>query len=187
MEALKSGQDQYVVKSVVVPGGELIISKPSVEDAADIVDFLNRVAGETDFLTFGLNEFPLSVAEEKASILACQEQNASLMLIGRLHGHIVTQLFIERSSKPRLMHIGDVGIAVSKDHWGKSIGKQMMVAAIALAQQSAITKLQLQVRVDNVRAVQLYEKLGFTIEGTIKRAMKIGELYFDDYIMGLAL
>lgn len=165
----------------------LKISQASIDDAEDIVEFLNIVGGETDFLTFGAEEFPFSVAEEKEIIRECLEQNMCLMLIGKIDNQIVSQLYLQCSKKPRLEHIGDLGISVFKKYWGLSIGKHMMLAAIEWAKNNGITKLQLQVRTDNDRAIQLYKKLGFAIEGTITRALKIGDIYFDEYRMGLEL
>lgn len=166
---------------------DLAVCRAVVDDAAHIVDFLNKVGGETDFLTFGLNDFPISVAQEKETILECQEKNICLMLIAKIDDEIVSQLFLDRSSKSRLAHIGDIGISVSQKHWGKSIGKHMMLTAIDWAKSNNITKLQLQVRADNDRAVQLYQKLGFSIEGKITRATRVNDIYFDDYIMGMQL
>lgn len=171
-----------------MPGdGDLIISQPSVGDAVEIIDFLNKVGGETDYLTFGFNEFPISLEEEKQTIAECLKKKSCLMLVAKMGNEIVSQLFLQRSSCTRLAHIGDVGISVSKHWWGKSIGKQMMLAAIEWAQQNAITKIQLHVRTDNERAILLYSKLGFVIEGTIKKAIKINGIYFDNHIMGLGL
>jgi RimJ/RimL family protein N-acetyltransferase len=165
----------------------LVISKASIADAEQIVNFLNTVGGETDFLTFGANEFPLSAAAEKETITECLEHNICLMLVGKVGDEIASQLFLQRSKTPRLAHMGDVGISVSKKYWGHSIGRHMMLAAIEWAKTNGVTKIQLQVRTDNERAVQLYKKLGFIIEGTVTRALKIGGVYFDDYLMGLHL
>lgn len=165
----------------------LTISQASTNDASQIVDFLNSVAGETDYLTFGENEFPFSVQEEEAIIKECLEKNLCLMLVGKIENEIVSQLFLQRSSKPRVAHIGDIGISVSKKYWRLSIGKHMMLAAIDWAKNNDVTKLQLQVRTDNERAVQLYKKLGFVIEGTLTWAIKIDGAYFDEYSMGLQL
>jgi len=165
----------------------LTISQAIPEDAKQIVVFLNTVGGETDFLTFGANEFPLTVPEEEEAIAQCLEKNLCLMLVGKIGDEIVSQLFLQRSGKLRISHVGDLGVTVSKKYWGNSIGNHMMRVAIEWARDNGITKIQLQVRADNVRAVQLYNKLGFTIEGTVTRALKIGNVYFDDYLMGLHL
>lgn len=179
---------KHTLKIMHLPGdGDLIISQPSVDDAAEIIHFLNKVGGETDYLTFGLNEFPLSLEEEKQTILECLEQKSCLMLIAKVGNEIVSHLFLQRSNRPRLAHIGDVGVSVSKQWWGKSIGKHMMLFAIEWARQNSITKIQLQVRTDNERAILLYRKLGFVIEGTLKQAMKVNDTYFDDHLMGLQL
>lgn len=161
------------------------IAQATIEDAELIVKFLNKAAGETNFLTFGLDEFPLSVEEEANTILECLEKNNCLMLVAKIHGEIVSQLFLDVSLQPRLAHIGNIGISVSKRHWGMSIGTNMMLDAIAWAKKKNLTKLQLQVRTDNENAICLYHKLGFNIEGTITRSTRIGNTYFDDFVMGL--
>ncbi len=106
------------------------------------------------------------------------------MLVGKIDNNVVSHLFLQRSDKSRLAHIGDIGVSVSKKYWGHSIGRHMMLAAIEWSKLNGISKLQLQVRTDNERAVKLYTNLGFGIEGTIKRALKIDGTYFDDYLMG---
>lgn len=165
----------------------LIITKAAIDDSEQIVKFLNRIGGETDFLTFGLNEFPFSIEEERTIIKECLEQELCLMLIGKIGEDIVSQLFLKVSSQPRLSHIAHLGISVSKLYWGKSIGTQMVLAAINWAKNKNLTKLQLQVRTDNIGAIELYKKLGFTIEGTITQSSKINNVYFNDYIMGLQI
>lgn len=156
-----------------------------MDDAVDIVRFLNVIGGETDFLTFGLNNFPLSVQEEKNIITDCGGDGQSLMLVGKIDNKIVSQLFLERSTMARLSHVGIIGITVARDHWRKSIGNKMMLSALEWAISTNITKLQLNVRCDNEQAIQLYKKLGFHIEGTVTRAVRIGDAYFDNYLMGL--
>lgn len=111
----------------------------------------------------------------------------NLMLVGKIDKKIIAQLFLQRSYMARLKHVGEVGLSVSKEFWGQSIGSQIMLCAIEWAREKHITKLQLQVRCDNPRAIGLYQRLGFSIEGTIMRSIKIESHYFDDYLMGLCL
>jgi RimJ/RimL family protein N-acetyltransferase len=179
---------EHILKNITLPDdNNLIISKATVADAAPIIAFLNKVAGETDFLTFGLNQFPLSVAEEEQIISECLTQSLGLMLIGKIDHVIVSQLFLQRSNKTRLQHSADFGITVSKKYWRKSIGQQMILTAIEWAAQNNIIKLQLKVRSDNERAIRLYQKLGFVVEGKIAQSIKVANFYFDEYIMGLSL
>lgn len=165
----------------------LVITQATPEYAKQIVAFLNAVGGETSYLTFGLNEFPLSEKEEEQFIAECLTKNTSLMLIGLVGNEVVSQLFIDVSSQPRLAHIGTIGVSVSKRFWGQSIGMRMLIAAIDWAKKQRMAKLQLQVRSDNNAAIALYKKLGFVIEGTITRSIKIDNIYYDEYTMGLTL
>ncbi len=166
---------------------DFIIAKATIEDAKAVVDFLNKVGGETDFLTFGLDEFPISVEEEQSIISECLEQDICLMLLAKINDEIVGQLFLEGSSLKRLKHIGTFGITVSKKYWGKSIGKKMILAAMEWAKSKDLSKIQLYVRTDNEAAVCMYKKLGFAIEGTISNAVRIDGIYFDNYVMGIIL
>jgi RimJ/RimL family protein N-acetyltransferase len=47
-----------------------------------------------------------------------------------------------------------------------------------------ISKIDLRVRLSNRRAIQLYESLGYQVEGWIRRAVKIDGQYDDHYWMG---
>lgn len=165
----------------------LHIDKASYEDAQEIINFLNIVGGESEYLTFGLNEFPISLEDEINIIKECSEMNKSLMLIAKIDSKIVSQLFLDIPTLSRLSHIGHLGITVSKYHWGKNLGQKMLKTSIIWAKEKQLTKLQLQVRTDNLRAINLYKKLNFKIEGTIRKSLKINNLFYDEYLMGLDL
>jgi len=164
-----------------------MINKATVSDAKAVVDFLNAVGGETDFLTFGENDFPISVEEEQKIIADCLERDTNLMLVAKINQVIVSQLFLDVSTQPRLSHIGHLGLSVSKAHWGKSIGSQMLEQSIDWAKKKRLSKLQLQVRTDNHQAIKLYEKFGFVCEGKITQALKIQQHFYDEFVMGLTL
>lgn len=165
----------------------LVIHKAKAEDALEIINFLNAVGGESDYLTYGLNDFFISIEEEEIIINECLDLNTSLMLVGKIDNKIVSHLFIDVSPRERLAHIGHLGLSVSKDYWGKSIGSKMLTEAIDWAKEKKLSKLQLQVRTDNKSAICLYEKFNFLPEGTITESLKIGAISFDEFLMGLKL
>ncbi len=49
------------------------------------------------------------------------------------------------------------------------------------------SRLELTVRCDNTSAIALYQKQGFTIEGTKYRSLLVEGEYVDEYYMGLLL
>jgi RimJ/RimL family protein N-acetyltransferase len=174
-------------ETATLRGAKLSISKARLNEAREIIDFLNKIGGETDFLTFGLNGFSYSIDEQKKIISKCLDLKQCLMLVGKVDSKIVSQLFLQRFNNVRTDHVAEIGISVDKNNWGQGIASKMMYHAIAWAQNNNITKLQLQVRTDNERAIKLYSKLGFIIEGEIAKAIKINDQYFNDYLMGLLL
>ena len=63
--------------------------------------------------------------------------------------------------------MGEVGLGVHDDYSGRGIGSALLAALIDTGERwLGLTRLQLTVFVDNRRAVALYERFGFAIEGT---------------------
>jgi ribosomal protein S18 acetylase RimI-like enzyme len=62
-----------------------------------------------------------------------------------------------------------------------------MEELIKYAKKSGIEILNLEVRSDNVRAIHLYEKFGFSHIGTSPAYFKIGDDYIDFELMFLDL
>jgi L-phenylalanine/L-methionine N-acetyltransferase len=72
-----------------------------------------------------------------------------------------------RRFEGRRSHVGEVGLGVHDDYGGRGIGSALLAALIDAGERwLALTRLQLTVFVDNRRAVALYERFGFAIEGT---------------------
>ena len=85
----------------------------------------------------------------------------------------------------RIKHTGYVwGVYVRNTYRGQNIGKQLMQAVLAeLKSNNEIEKINLNVNVNQIAAVKLYESLDFQIAGTLHKELKIGNEYFDEYVM----
>jgi len=166
----------------------LEIREAKVEDAAVILDYVEGVSGESDYLTFGPGEFEHTLAEEEQFLHNFYESYNQIMLLGLLDGEIASVLSFSAGRRARVRHFGEFGISVREAYWGLGIGAQMLDALIAWARDTGvIKKINLRVRTDNTRAIALYEHKGFTIEGTIRRAIYMDDRYYDNYWMGLEL
>jgi putative acetyltransferase len=66
----------------------------------------------------------------------------------------------------------------------KGVGTALLQAAVDLADKWLnLTRLELEVYIDNKPAIRLYEKFGFTLEGTlVQYAFREGH-YVDTYVM----
>ena len=85
---------------------------------------------------------------------------------------------------PRRRHTGHIGMGVHDDFAGKGIGALLMSAALNIADNWLnLTRVELTVDTDNDRAVRLYERTGFIIEGTLGRYAFRNGHYVDAYTM----
>ncbi len=82
-------------------------------------------------------------------------------------------------------HVGILGIGLVPDARGKGLGAKLMEAAIAKAWAKGLTRIELAVRADNLRAKALYERMGFQVEGLQRRAMLVDGRYHDAIAMAL--
>lgn len=87
-------------------------------------------------------------------------------------------------SSGRRAHVAGIGLAVRDDYHGRGIGSCLMAALIDLADNWLnLKRLELTVYCDNERAIALYQKFGFEIEGRRRcDAIRDGE-FVDTYMM----
>jgi putative acetyltransferase len=96
-------------------------------------------------------------------------------------GHLGLHTF---PNHPRRRHAGQIGMAVRDDWQGRGAGTALMRAAIDLADNWLnLVRLELEVYVDNEPAIRLYQKFGFTTEGTLVRYAYRDGHYVDTYQM----
>jgi putative acetyltransferase len=85
---------------------------------------------------------------------------------------------------PRRRHVGQVGMAVRDDWQGKGVGSALMQAGLNLADKWLnLSRIELEVYKDNEAAVRLYQKSGFTIEGTMTGYAYRDGQFVDVYMM----
>jgi len=91
-------------------------------------------------------------------------------------------------SENRQRHVGYIGIMVNSDYHGMGIGTALMESLLDIADNwLGLIRLELTVFCDNDKAVGLYKKLGFEIEGTMKKAAIKSGKYADMYMMARVL
>lgn len=169
-------------------GHVLLIREAAVEDARAILDYLEGISGESDFLSFGPGEFELTETEEEDVLRKYRNSVNQLYLLGLIDNTIVATLSFSGGRRPRVRHSGEFGMSVRKRYWGLGIGSLMLDTLIDWARGTRIVKkINLRVRTDNHRAIALYKRKGFVIEGTIRREVCLDGKYFDHHWMGLEL
>lgn len=115
-----------------------------------------------------------------------QVQSSGLCVVLENDGAPVGHLLLEPLAPAAASHVVQLTIVVHPGHTGQGYGRMLMNHAIAWARRSpTIERIELRVRSSNPRAIGLYRSLGFEIEGTLKRRIKLSQGYADDICMAL--
>ena len=152
---------------------------------AEKIKYLDSIAFETDYLSFGPGELSLTSEDEVKIIKNAVKSNNQYFVIAEYEERVIGVLTFSGWIKSRSAHTGELGISVLKEFWGNQIASQMINDFIIWAKNNdKITKIDLRVREDNKKAINLYKKIGFEVEGLIKRAVLINHQYYNLHLMG---
>ncbi|MEI7792849.1 MAG: GNAT family protein [Candidatus Berkelbacteria bacterium] len=96
---------------------------------------------------------------------------------------------IFQNEKTKLKHISNIyGVYLRESYRGRGIGKAMLEIMINEAKKApGVAKISLSVNTEQLPAVRSYEKAGFKNIGKVEREMKVGNKYYDEYIMEMLL
>ncbi len=167
---------------------QVIYRRAQESDAGKIVDFYNFVGGETSYLSFEKDEYPMNVKEQEEEIRSLEGKKASIMLLAMDGEEIAGIATIHSSAKIKASHDGELGIVVAKKYQGQGIGTELIRQLIDWAKGNGVTtRISLDTRADNVKAVELYMKFGFVVEGCRKNSTLLDGKYYDLYVMGMML
>ncbi|GFP74499.1 GNAT family N-acetyltransferase [Clostridium fungisolvens] len=167
---------------------QIIIREANKRDAKEMIDFYNVVGGETDFLSFGKNEFIRELKDYENYIEGVYKEENSIIFLATIEDKIVGIASINSNQKARTKHVGVLGIVVAKDFCGLGLGSKIIEHLIKWAKENKVTKkITLVTREDNTNAIRLYEKFGFEVEGLMKADNYIDGVYYNTLMMSLMI
>ncbi len=166
----------------------IIIREVAKSDAKELIEYLNIIGGESDFLTFGKGQFGRSVEQEEDFIENTLIKKNALFIIAEINGKVIGNLNFSGGTRQRTAHVGEFGVSILEKYWGNGIGEKLLEYLIDWSKNSGIIrKINLKVRTDNAPGIHLYKKLGFLEEGIVKRDFLINGEFYDSFLMGLLI
>ncbi|MDY7231053.1 GNAT family N-acetyltransferase [Hyalangium rubrum] len=111
---------------------------------------------------------------------------SACQLVAELEGRVVGEASILRLRFRMVNHVGVLGIGVLPGAQGLGIGRAMIEHLLAWARShrdadgGGVRKVELGVRADNLKAVELYRALGFVVEGTRRGLVRADDGTFVD-------
>lgn len=181
-----------------------ILIRSAVEsDAPAILAFRARGASSAPFLLTVPEEVPARVEDQAASIAEFASSPTAILAVAEAVGEaphgpqtsrfnangdaLVGIMGLKSPGRRKLNHVVDFGISVEKAWHGQGIGRLMMEAALAFARAHPdIERVTLAVVPENARALRMYERAGFIVEGVQKRHFRQPDgTYHDNVLMGM--
>jgi len=156
-------------------------------DAKNMIEYMQKVNSESKNLMREPEEFTLTLEQEAKFIKMATDSPNACFLIALDGDLIICSAGFHGNSLKRVNHRVSLGISVLEDYQGLGLGRFVMEALIARALELKKTKMDLEVRIDNLSAIHLYDSLGFIEEGKIKRGFFVDEKYVDLLVMGKLL
>ena len=124
-------------------------------------------------------------AQSYASRLGRSDEGSTFTLGAFRADRLVGAVSCERDPRVKVRHVGHgVGTMVRTGEQGAGVGRALMEALLARAEADAeLEQLTLTVTAGNAAAERLYERMGFVRFGTLPRAIRVGDRYFDKHHM----
>ncbi|GAM15868.1 GNAT family N-acetyltransferase [Mesobacillus selenatarsenatis] len=137
-------------------------------DAEALSDLRMQIDGETENLDREPGEAFIDPQGFRSIIKADSESPRNLFLVAETNGRLIGFSRCAGNDLKRFRHKVEFGVGVLKEFWGYGVGRNLLQESITWADDSGIRKITLNVMESNEKAKQLYEKLGFEVEGVLK-------------------
>ncbi len=161
----------------------IVIREAEIDDAEEMISYLNIVGGESDHLMHGAHGFQVPVEAVKRRIQASHDADNSIILIVLAGEKIIARAELYGYPEARLHHNAKFSISVRKDYWNRKIGTMLMTKILERARNMNLRNIELEVVADNQAAIALYRKMGFSDVGIYKNYWFANNVYRDAIIM----
>ncbi|MDX7989341.1 GNAT family N-acetyltransferase [Xenorhabdus sp. 12] len=160
---------------------EIIIRAAEIEDA----EHCQRIFGQKSVYPNTMQR-PCPSLETWRERLKKNKTIGILDFVAEIEGNVVGTIGIFTFENPRRKHVVSFGIGIDENHFGKGVGSKLLEFVIDYAFNWLGTiRIELDVFVDNDRAIALYKKFGFEEEGISRlQALRNGQ-YCDVLVMAL--
>lgn len=165
------------------------IREATPKDAEQIITHMVEMSSEphNNILT-SPGEFNVTIEEERDLLADYAASINSVWLVAESEGEIIGILNCRGGRRSANRHSASLGISIMKRWRNHGVGSALMQRMVEWARGTGIvTRLELDVFADNARAIHVYEKIGFKLEGRKVRAYYKDGKYVDALFMALLL
>jgi len=148
---------------------DITLREATPNDAEKLLAVMNKLNNETPFLLVNSQSLALNPDEMAKQLDYIFELDNQLILLAFNHEELIGVATVMGETDTPLKHIGEIGISILKDYWNCGLGTVMLEEIIYWAKEHQIIhRLEIKVQERNTRAIHLYKKMNFQIEGIIR-------------------
>lgn len=167
---------------------QYVVREATEADARDLSAIRVQIDGETEYLDRVQGESYIGESEFKQLIKGDLESGHNLLLVVEVNSRIVGFSRCEGTMLKRLSHKVQFGVGVLKEYWGCGIGTALLNESLQWADACGIKKVTLSVLETNVKAIYMYKKHGFEVEGILKNDKLLSDgNFYHTVVMGRLL
>jgi RimJ/RimL family protein N-acetyltransferase len=172
------------VRCLLKDGTSVLVRASVEDDALGLLDCVRAYIDDGEGQVLLPSELTESEEQQRAWIHTLRRSDHDLVLVAEYEGQIIADLNFQAGKRARIAHWGDIGIGIRPGWRGKGLGSAMLGRLLWWAERAPrVEKISLLVVASNRRAIALYEKWGFRVEGRRARTVKYADGSYDDDLM----
>ena len=152
-------------------------------DAEKFLKMLKKLDTQTRYMMYEPKERKTTV-EQQVNIIENNKRSGNPIFIVEVDEEIVGFLGGRRGNFNRIRHSVYIAMGILEEYRGMGIGRRLMEELDSWAVKNNISRSELTVVCENERAVNLYESMGYKVEGRKKKSLVVDGKYLDEYYMG---
>lgn len=152
-------------------------------DGARLAELIKHVEATSDFMMFGAGERKMTAGQGEDMVGRFAADDSSALFVAEKAGELIGYLIAVGGGAPRKRHSAYLVAGIAESHRGTGVGTKLFGALGDWAQKTGLHRLELTVMAHNKAGIALYEKMGFSIEGTKHHSLKIDGHFVDEYYM----
>ena len=176
---------RFPERKVTLKDGRTCILRPTgPEVAEEMIEYMKKTAGETQWLLRYPDEVNFTVEGEKDLLGKILDDPGQVMMVAMVDGKVAGNGSVSGiGNKRKILHRCSLAIALYQEYWNLGIGRAMIGYLTELAQQMGFTQMDLEVVAENTQAQALYRKCGFIETGRRANALKFDDGTMHDEIL----
>jgi RimJ/RimL family protein N-acetyltransferase len=157
------------------------------DDAAGLLALKQRLDGETTFMLLQPDERSRDVGDVLAELGEMSARAGSVVILAETPGGLVGYVEAEGGRFRRNRATAQVVVGVLAAASGQGVGSGLLTALERWAISVGLHRLELTVMAHNRRAIDLYERMGFVVEGRRHECLVVDGQLVDELYMAKLL